>query len=292
MNIVWSKFIQGAKTLYYSRKLRFDDVFANQYKTQFGLDENKKWKILEIGCGVGTLAGALHRWYPNAEITAIDRDSEFIRLAREKEKGIKFIEGDATALPFPDHSFDVVISNTVQEHIEPSAFYGEQYRILKPNGVCLVLSSRKGISVAPDCYATSDYEKAFWQKVAQYDDTLTKYAVGKYAMSEAELPAVMGQYGFKNIRTGYVLVDLTPDNPNVMPEFAHAIINADRFSDIESIQSVKQSMPALFSSEEIEKMIKIVNDKYDTRIRLYDRGEKRWDTAVSLVMVIRGIRQQ
>ena len=80
MNHIWSKYIQGTKTLYYTRKLRFDDMFSAQYKELFDLDETKKLKILEIGCGPGALAGALHRWYPNAEITAVDRDSEFIRF--------------------------------------------------------------------------------------------------------------------------------------------------------------------------------------------------------------------
>lgn len=129
MNVIWSKYVQGTKTLYYSRKLRFDDMFAEQYKSLFALDENRNLKILEIGCGPGALAGALHRWYTNAEIKAIDRDSEFIRFAREREDGITFMEGDITKLPFADCSFDVVISNTVSEHIEPSRFYGEQFRI-------------------------------------------------------------------------------------------------------------------------------------------------------------------
>ena len=35
----------------------------------FNLDHNKNLKILEIGCGPGALAEALHRWYPKAEIT-------------------------------------------------------------------------------------------------------------------------------------------------------------------------------------------------------------------------------
>ena len=57
MNDIWSKYVQGAKTLYYSRKLRFNDMFAEQYKSLFDLDENKNLKILEIGCGLGALAG-------------------------------------------------------------------------------------------------------------------------------------------------------------------------------------------------------------------------------------------
>ena len=111
MNVIWSKYVQGTKTLYYTRKLRFDDMFAEQYKVLFDLDASKGLKILEIGCGPGALAGALYRWYPNAEITAIDRDSEFICFAKEHEEGIEFIEGDATALPFEDNAFDVTISN-------------------------------------------------------------------------------------------------------------------------------------------------------------------------------------
>ena len=159
MNTLWSKYVQGTKTLYFSRKLRFDDLFSEQYRRLFDLDVNKKLKILEIGCGPGALAGALHRWYPHAEITAVDRDSEFIRFAAEHEPEVNFMEGDATALPFEDNTFDVTISNTVAEHIEPSKFYGEQIRILKPGGVCLVLSSRKGIHINPKCTASNEYEQ-------------------------------------------------------------------------------------------------------------------------------------
>ena len=39
MNIVQSKYVQGTKTLYYSRKLRFDDLFADQYRRLFDLDD-------------------------------------------------------------------------------------------------------------------------------------------------------------------------------------------------------------------------------------------------------------
>lgn len=291
MNVIWSKYIQGVKTLYYSRRLRFDDMFSQQYKTLFGLDESKNLKILEIGCGPGALAGALHRWYPNAEITAVDRDSEFIRFAREHESGITFTEGDITALPFADNCFDVVISNTVSEHIEPSSFYGEQLRILKKGGICLVLSSRRGINLTPDCVSPGEYEQQFWKKAKKYDDLIDKYAVCRYPMSESELPAAMEQYGFKNISTGFATIDLTPDHPRFSTVLAHNMINANRYSALDGIDSVFHSMPEHFTVEEIEEMKRLVNAKYDTRIAQYDRGEKQWDTNVSIIMVIRGVRQ-
>lgn len=291
MNVIWSKYVQGIKTLYYSRKLKFNDLFAEQYRDLFQLDSRKALKILEIGCGPGALAGALHRWYPEAEITAIDRDSEFVRFAAENEPGITFIEGDATELPFPDHSFDVTISNTVAEHIEPSKFYGEQLRVLKPGGVCLVLSSRKGINITPSCIAASDdYEQAFWKKVDQYDDTIDKYAICKYPLNEAEMPIAMTQNGFSDVKTGYATIDLTPDNPKYSPDFAHDIINESRYGAIEAIESVLHRMPEQFEAQEINEMVRLANLKYDKRIEQYNRGEKQWDTSVSVIMVIRGTK--
>ena len=174
MNNVWSEHIQGIMTLYLSRKLRFDDVFFEQYNRVFRLDTEVNLKILEIGCGPGALAESLHRWYPKAEITAIDRDSNFISFAQDKIAGVTFMEGDATRLPFADNSFDVTISNTVQEHVEPSAFWGEQKRVLKPDGVCLCLSARKGLHCQAPCLEMTKEEKEFWENIPEAESELEK----------------------------------------------------------------------------------------------------------------------
>ncbi len=290
MNTLWSKYVQGTKTLYFSRKLRFDDLFSDQYRSLFDLDVNKKLKIFEIGCGPGALASALHRWYPYAEITAIDRDSEFIRFAIEHESEVNFIEGDATALPFEDNTFDVTISNTVAEHIEPSKFYGEQIRVLKPGGICLVLSSRKGININPKCITFNEYEQQFWNKAEQYDDSMDRFSVCKYPMSEAEIPATMAEYGFTNISTGFAAVDLTPDNPKFSSSLALDMINANRYTALDAIESVLHTMPEHFTTQEVDEMKRLTNAKYDARIEQYQRGEKQWDTNVSIIMVIRGIK--
>lgn len=282
MNNIWSDHVQGIMTLYLSRKLRFDDVFFAQYDHLFSLDHNKEMKILEIGCGPGALAEALHRWYPRAQITAIDRDSNFIAFAQKNIKDINYVEGDATHLPFENESFDVTISNTVQEHIEPALFWSEQRRVLKPGGVCLCLSVRKGIRCTATCLQLTSEEIEFWDSLNQLEDELQKYGVGKYAMSEAELPASMEKYGFKCVTTGYTIIDLTPDATKYPKEMAEAMIEEGRQSSLEAIQSVH--------SDHADKAISAVNNKYDERLRLYRAGKKQWDTTVSVTMIVRGIK--
>ena len=290
MNNIWSKYVQGVKTLYYTRKLRFDDMFAGQYKALFDLDTRREIKILEVGCGPGALAGALKRWYPNGDVTALDRDSEFIYFARQHVHGVEFIEGDATALPFEDNTFDVTISNTVSEHIEPSHFYGEQRRVLKPGGICVVLSSRRGVNLPAACLAPNELERAFWEKANRHDDSMDRFGVCKYPMSEAELPQAMEKYGFYGIKTGFATIDLTPDNPKFTPELAHNIINASRYTALDAIDAALYTMPNFIGAQEASEMRAITNAKYDKRIYLYDQGEKQWDTCVSIIMAIRGIK--
>ena len=282
MNSIWSDHVQGIMTLYLSRKLRFDDHFFAQYDKLFDLDHNRELRILEIGCGPGALAEALHRWYPKAKITAIDRDSNFIAFAQNHIAGISFVEGDATRLPFEDDSFDVTISNTVQEHIEPTAFWSEQRRVLKPGGVCLCLSARKGIHCTAPCLEMTREETAFWDSLSQSEDELEKYGVCQYPMSEAELPASMEKNGFINVTAGYTIIDLTPDATQYSDKMAEAMIEAGRQTTLEAIRSAH--------SDHADQVISAVNRKYDERIELYHAGKKQWDTSVSVTMIIRGTK--
>lgn len=283
MNDIWSEHVQGVMTLYLSRKLRFDDAFFEQYDRLFQLEHDQAYRILEVGCGPGALAGSLRRWYPNAQITAIDRDSNFIAFAKADLPGIDFLEGDATRLPFEDQTFDVVISNTVQEHVEPAAFWREQRRVLRPGGICLCLSARKGLQCTAPCLEMTAAEKVFWDSVSPSDDTFERYGVGKYWLSEAELPAAMEQYGFAEVSTGYAIIDLTPDSPKYAPAMEETMIGAMRANDLEAIASAH--------APNAREAVDAVNARYDERIRLYRAGIRQWDTSVSVTMVVRGIRR-
>ena len=176
----------------------------------------------------------------------------------------------------------MTISNTVQEHVEPKAFWGEQLRVLKPGGICLCLSARRGIYSSAPCLEEMQEEKAFWEKARPWQEVNETYQVCQYPMTEAEIPISMEQNGFEAVTTGYAVIDLTPDAPKYPAEMAEAMIEAQRQTSIEAVISAE--LPGA------EKVIDIINSKYDERLRLYRNGVKQWDTSVSVTMIIRGIK--
>lgn len=95
-------------------------------------------RVLEIGCGAGYLSMMLAEVVgPDGHVSAVDvHDSRMIR------SGFDFILVSDTALPFPDASFDVVISNHVIEHVgerrDQSAHLAEIRRVLSRDGLCFL----------------------------------------------------------------------------------------------------------------------------------------------------------
>lgn len=97
--------------------------------------------VLDIGCGTGvdTLVAAIIIG-PEGRVTGIDLISEMLKQARtnlEKTslKNVTFQEGSAEQLPFPDGTFNVVISNGVFNLIPDKAkALREVFRILKSSG--------------------------------------------------------------------------------------------------------------------------------------------------------------
>lgn len=67
----------------------------------------------------------------------VDRASQ-----RSKFEWLHYLRADATALPFPDNHFDIVVSTQVAEYVpDIEAFSSEVYRVLKPDGRGLILAT-------------------------------------------------------------------------------------------------------------------------------------------------------
>ena len=103
--------------------------------------------VLDVGCGIGhwgqLLAPVLH---PDTRMIGIDREeSHLVRASkRATEQGLShrysYQPGDATSLPFPDGTFDMVTCQTVLIHLkDPKLGLREMLRVLKPGGILLAV---------------------------------------------------------------------------------------------------------------------------------------------------------
>jgi arsenite methyltransferase len=98
-------------------------------------------RVLDLGSGAGTdsLVAALMVG-PEGSLTGIDMTPEMVEKARAGAAALglenaSFVEGEAETLPFPEESFDVVISNGVIDLIpDKNAVFAELYRVLAPGG--------------------------------------------------------------------------------------------------------------------------------------------------------------
>jgi 2-polyprenyl-6-hydroxyphenyl methylase / 3-demethylubiquinone-9 3-methyltransferase len=96
-------------------------------------------RLLDVGCGGGYLAEALAG--AGAVVTGVDLSATTIAAARRhaaaRGLAIDYRVADATALPFADGAFDVVLSSDFLEHVSDrlDAVIAEQARVLRDGGV-------------------------------------------------------------------------------------------------------------------------------------------------------------
>jgi ubiquinone/menaquinone biosynthesis C-methylase UbiE len=98
-------------------------------------------RVLDIGCGTATLTIMIKKTYPRTEVTGLDGDAKILKIARRKAAGagaeITLNEGLASELPYPDKSFDRVVSSLALHHLTMEVrqrALSEAFRVLQPGG--------------------------------------------------------------------------------------------------------------------------------------------------------------
>ncbi len=95
--------------------------------------DNMNQKILDLGCGTGTLTAQLSNLAHT--VIGVDSSSNMIEKAQHQFQNIKFMQCDALALPF-ENEFDVVFSNAVFHWIDDhDALLKNVYKVLKKDGM-------------------------------------------------------------------------------------------------------------------------------------------------------------
>jgi ubiquinone/menaquinone biosynthesis C-methylase UbiE len=120
---------------YVVRDVRYKTLLVEQASIQPGQ------RVLDLGCGTGTLAIMVKHAQPRADVVGLDADPDMLKAARTKSAAknaeVKFDVGFTNDLPYPDSSFDRVMSSIMIHHLktpDKEKTAREVHRVLKPGG--------------------------------------------------------------------------------------------------------------------------------------------------------------
>lgn len=131
-------------------------------------------RVLDAGCGTGYGAQLLAS--VATEVVGFDRSIEAVRYATKhfNSPNLSYLVGDCEAMPFPDASFDMIVTYEVIEHLpDPARYVQELGRVLAPRGL-LVLSTpnKRQYSDALPGYKNPFHTREFY--FAEWDQLLAE----------------------------------------------------------------------------------------------------------------------
>lgn len=156
-------------------------------------------RLLDLGCGPGTITVGLAEAVSPGEVHGIDMEESQIELAQtavaaENHLNVTFHAGNALELPFEDGFFDVVHAHAVLMHIPDTAgVLAEAMRVLKPGGI---FSSRDLIGESTFFEPGSDGLEEAWNIF-----TTLMRGNGAHPEMGKELKGLLLQAGFQEIRS-------------------------------------------------------------------------------------------
>jgi SAM-dependent methyltransferase len=111
-----------------------------QKRIDFVLAHCPRGRALDVGCGTGTLAARLAG--VGYDVAGIDPSEGMLGVLRTRAPGVEAVQAPGTAIPFPDDSFDLVLSVAVMHHIadrgDVHGTLAEMTRVCRPGGRILV----------------------------------------------------------------------------------------------------------------------------------------------------------
>ena len=181
---------------------RWSRKLAEQFIDFTGVTDGEK--MLDVGCGTGSLSFALATRAPNSAITGIDFSQAYVAYAKRKNTQLHLVfeSGDACAMPYSDKSFDRVLSLLVLHYVrEPNRAIAEMRRVARPGAtVAATVWDGRGGFVGV---------RIFFDTAAALDPAAEKHRARycTHPMTRpGELAGAWRDAGFKDVREHYLTI--------------------------------------------------------------------------------------
>ena len=112
------------------------------------------FSLLDAGCGTGGTLAAIRKNFSDAELTGVELGDHALELTAGRNTGARLVRASVNELPFPEASFDVVLSIDVWTHagVDDALAAHESHRVLRPGGKLIVnLAAFEALRGAHDC---------------------------------------------------------------------------------------------------------------------------------------------
>lgn len=126
-------------------------------------------RVLDVACGTGALTrAALEQAGPHGKIVGLDPNQDMLSVARRRSSAIDWCEGKAEAIPYPNASFDAVVSQFGLMFFEDRAgALREMMRVLRP-GRRLAVAVCDAVEHSPGYAAFADLlQRLFGEQIAE-----------------------------------------------------------------------------------------------------------------------------
>lgn len=117
------------------------------------------FSLLDAGCGTGGMLNVVRQKFPAADLTGVDQSNHALELTAARKTEARLVAASVQELPFPDSSFDVVLSIDVLSAtgLDDSLAVHEAHRVLRPGGrLILNVAALEFFKGAHDCAVDVD----------------------------------------------------------------------------------------------------------------------------------------
>ena len=170
-------------------------------------------RVLDIGTGSGRLAIELAKARDNTfQVIGLDISENMLKRARKNaieagvENKIRFVQATASKLPFPEKSFDLVVSYASLHHwLNPVTVFNEAQRVVKNEGIVIIRDNRR-------VYGSPFWETCIWLVTRFMSNSQrknwSKAILASYTLNEVTALVKESRLRNSRIDTDFVKFDL------------------------------------------------------------------------------------